>query len=344
MEILDTTIRDGGYAVDFNFSCSDVRNISSKLEEMSIGLIEIGHGMGLNASSPKNGIAAQTDEEYMRAAGEVLTKSKFGMFCIPGIARLEDLQLAADCGASFIRVGINADQIPLTEPYIREAKDLGLTVMTNYMKSYVLTPGEFAQNVMLSEKYGADCVYIVDSAGSMFPGEIQEYYDTIREYSSIKLGFHGHNNLGLAVANSVYCAKLGFDFIDCSLQGLGRSSGNACTEMFLAILEKNGYRTNVDLVELFSAGYDLLRPITNKELADPFDYVCGYAGFHTSYLNQINKCAEEFDVNPFRLIIEYSKYDQTNMDYDKLCSMAMGLQENTRLRRADLPILPNCAS
>ncbi len=344
MEILDTTIRDGGYAVDFNFSCSDVRNISSKLEEMGIGLIEIGHGMGLNASSPKNGIAAQTDEEYMRAAGEVLTKSKFGMFCIPGIARLEDLQLAADCGASFIRVGINADQIPLTEPYIREAKDLGLTVMTNYMKSYVLTPDEFAQNVMLSEKYGADCVYIVDSAGGMFPNEIQEYYNTIREYSSIRLGFHGHNNLGLAVTNSVYCAKLGFDFIDCSLQGLGRSSGNACTEMFLAILEKNGYQTDVDLVELFSAGYDLLRPITNKELADPFDYVCGYAGFHTSYLNQIHTCAEEFDVNPFRLIIEYSKHDQANMDYDKLCSVATGLQENTRLRRADQPICPNCAS
>lgn len=344
MEILDTTIRDGGYAVDFNFSCSDVRNISSKLEEMGIGLIEIGHGMGLNASSPKNGIAAQTDEEYMRAAGEVLTKSKFGMFCIPGIARLEDLQLAADCGASFIRVGINADQIPLTEPYIREAKDLGLTVMTNYMKSYVLTPDEFAQNVMLSEKYGADCVYIVDSAGGMFPNEIQEYYNTIREYSSIRLGFHGHNNLGLAVTNSVYCAKLGFDYIDCSLQGLGRSSGNACTEMFLAILEKNGYQTDVDLVELFSAGYDLLRPITNKELADPFDYVCGYAGFHTSYLNQIHTCAEEFDVNPFRLIIEYSKHDQANMDYDKLCSVAMGLQENTRLRRADQPICPNCAS
>ena len=344
MEILDTTIRDGGYAVDFNFSCSDVRNISSKLEEMGIGLIEIGHGMGLNASSPKNGVAAQTDEEYMLAAGEVLTRSKFGMFCIPGIARLEDLQLASDCGASFVRVGVNADQIPLTEPYIREAKDLGLTVMTNYMKSYVLTPEEFAQNVLLSEKYGADCVYIVDSAGSMFPNEIKKYYDTVRENSEIQLGFHGHNNLGLAVTNSVYCAKLGFDFIDCSLQGLGRSSGNACTEMFLAILEKNGYQTDVDLVELFRAGYDLLRPITDKALADPFDYVCGYAGFHTSYLDQIHTCANEFDVDPFHLIIEYSKFDQANMDYDKLCSMAAAMQKNTDLRHSDHPLCSNCAS
>ena len=107
MKILDTTIRDGSYAVDFNFSCSDVKNISSKLEEMGLELIEIGHGMGLHASSPANGLCAQTDEEYMLAANDVLTKSKFGMFCIPGIARLEDLQLAADCGASFIRVGVN---------------------------------------------------------------------------------------------------------------------------------------------------------------------------------------------------------------------------------------------
>jgi len=344
MKILDTTIRDGSYAVDFNFSCSDVKNISSKLEEMGLELIEIGHGMGLHASSPTNGLCAQTDEEYMLAAKDVLTKSKFGMFCIPGIARLEDLQLASDCGASFIRVGVNADKIPLTEPYIREAKDLGFMVMTNYMKSYVLNPEEFAQNVMLSEKYGADCVYIVDSAGSMFPNEIKKYYDAVRENSEIQLGFHGHNNLGLAVTNSVYCAHLGFDFIDCSLQGLGRSSGNASTEMVMAILDKHGYQSDIDLVDLFSAGYDLLRPITDKELTDPFDYVCGYAGFHTSYLKSINKCAAEFDVNPYQLIIEYSKYDQANMDYNKLCSIARTMQKNSQPRNTDNHLCSNCAT
>jgi 4-hydroxy 2-oxovalerate aldolase/long-chain acyl-CoA synthetase len=344
MKILDTTIRDGSYAVDFNFSCSDVRTISSKLEEMGIELIEIGHGMGLHASSPENGVCAHTDEEYLQAAGETLTKSKFGMFCIPGIARLEDLETAADYGASFVRVGINADRVPLTEPYIREADNLGLTVMTNYMKSYILTPEIFAENVLLSEKYGADCVYVVDSAGSMFPDEIKKYYDAVREVSEIQLGFHGHNNLGLAVSNSAYCAHLGFDFIDCSLQGLGRSSGNASTEMLMAILEKKGYESDIDLVELFSAGYDLLRPITDKALTDPFDYVCGYAGFHTSFLKYIRKCADEYKVNPYRLIIEYAKQDQTNMDYKKLCRIAMRMKKISLARSSDTMLCSNCAT
>ncbi|HKM41421.1 MAG TPA: 4-hydroxy-2-oxovalerate aldolase [Methanocorpusculum sp.] len=343
MKILDTTIRDGSYAVDFNFTSSDVRTISSKLEEMGIELIEIGHGMGLHASSPKNGVCAQTDEEYLQVASETLSRSKFGMFCIPGIARLEDLQLASDYGASFVRVGINADQVPLTEPYIREAEDLGLTVMTNYMKSYVLTPEIFAENVLLSEKYGADCVYVVDSAGSMFPDEIKKYYDAVREVSEIQLGFHGHNNLGLAVSNSAYCAHLGFDFIDCSLQGLGRSSGNASTEMVMAILEKKGYQSDIDLVELFSAGYDLLHPITDRKLTDPFDYVCGYAGFHTSFLKYIRRCANEYNVNPYRLIIEYAKYDQANMDYKKLCRIAMRMKKISLPRNSDTMLCPNCA-
>ncbi|MBR2402441.1 MAG: 4-hydroxy-2-oxovalerate aldolase [Lachnospiraceae bacterium] len=328
MKILDTTIRDGSYAVDFKFSCDDVVEITTKLEKLGIEYVEIGHGMGLNASSLEHGLALHSDLEYMNAVKDKFKNVKIGFFCIPGIARLEDLKLAKDNGVDFVRVGINADKPEKTEPYIREAKSLGMTVMTNFMKSYVVTPEQFAINAKQVEEYGTDYVYIVDSAGCMLASEIGEYYDAVRKVSNVKLGFHGHDNLGLAVANSIYCVEKGFDLIDCSLQGLGRSIGNASTEMVVMTLDKMNYPINIDIPCLLEYGYVLLRDITNRKLQNPLDLVCGYAGFHSGYLKDIYKCCNEKKVDPLRLIIAYSKIDKKNMDYKLLCKVAEDLPKD----------------
>ncbi|MCM1054515.1 MAG: 4-hydroxy-2-oxovalerate aldolase [Bacteroides sp.] len=328
MKILDTTIRDGSYAVDFRFSCDDVKEIVSKLDKLGFEFIEIGHGQGLNASSPEHGIAMHTDIEYMDACQSVIKNSKFGVFCIPGIARLKDLYIAKEHGVSFIRVGVNADQPKLAKEYIQEAKKLGLTVMTNFMKSYIVQAEQFAENSCIAEEYGSDYVYIVDSAGCMLPSDLEKYCEAIRKRTNVKLGFHGHNNLGLAVANSLYCAQENFDLIDCSLQGLGRSLGNAPTEMFVLALEKTGYHTGIDIPCLLEYGYVLLQDISKKELQNPLDLVCGYAGFHSGFLRDIYKCCYELNVDPLRLIIEYSKYDKKTLNYKKLCEIAKGLPKD----------------
>ena len=287
MKILDTTIRDGSYAVDFKFSCTDVQEIAKKLEKLGLEYIEIGHGQGLNASSPKHGVALHSDVEYMEAARSVLKNAKFGFFCIPGLARIEDLHLAKEHGVSFIRIGVNADQPELAKDYISEAKKLGFTVMTNFMKSYIVQPEQFAKNASYVECYGSDYVYIVDSAGCMLPKDLDAYCEAIRARSNVKLGFHGHNNLGMAVSNSFYCVEKGFDMIDCSIQGLGRSSGNASLEMLVMSLERAGYSLGIDIPCLLEYGYVLLQDITKKELQSPLDLVCGYAGFHSGYLIEI---------------------------------------------------------
>ena len=328
MKILDTTIRDGSYAVDFKFSCDDVEEITERLEKLGIEYIEIGHGMGLNASSPQNGVSMHSDIEYMNVARRTLKNSKFGFFCIPGIARIEDLHIASENGVSFIRVGVNADQAEKAREYIVEAKRLGFTVMTNFMKSYIVTPQEFADNAVLAEEYGADYVYLVDSAGSMLPHEIGEYYDAVRCKTNVKMGFHGHNNLGLAVSNSIYCVEKGFDLIDCSLQGLGRSLGNASTEMVVMALEKMGYKLGIDIPRLLEYGYVSLRDITTRSLQHPLDLICGYAEFHSGYLKDIYKCCNEKKVDPLRLIIAYSAIDKENMDYEKLCEIEETLPED----------------
>lgn len=322
MKLLDTTIRDGSYAIDFKFTCDDVIDIAKKSEKLGFEFIEIGHGQGLNASSPEHGISLHTDVEYMRAAKSNVMNAKLGIFCIPGIARIEDLHIAKEHGMSFVRVGVNVDQPERAKEYVLEGKKLGLTVMVNFMKSYIATPEQFAQSCYEVEQYGADYVYIVDSAGCMLPEELGRYYDAVREKSQISMGFHGHNNMGLAVANSIYCAEKGFSLIDCSFQGLGRSSGNASTEMLVMAMMKKGLLQDVDIPRFLEYGYSALRNISPKTLEHPLDLICGYAGFHSGYLKDIYKCCIEKGVDPLRLILAYSEVDQKNMDYEKLCQIA----------------------
>lgn len=326
MIILDTTIRDGSYAVDFKFTCGDIRKAVSKLTKLGIEYIEIGHGQGLSASSPEHGIALCSDDEYLDAALEVAGNSKIGMFCIPGIARPGDITRAREHGLSFVRIGVSVDKVGEAMPYIEEAIKVGVIPMVNFMKTYIFSPKLFAQKAKFAWQNGAKVIYMVDSAGCMLPHELAAYVEATNEVApEISLGFHGHNNLGLAVANSLQCVELGVDFIDCTFQGLGRSLGNTSTEMFvMALKKKYGEKAcNIDIPRLLEYGYILLKNISSqREIQNPLDLVCGYAGFHSSFLKEIFKCCEEKNVDPLRLIIAYSFENRESMDYEKLCKVA----------------------
>ncbi|HJP17164.1 MAG: 4-hydroxy-2-oxopentanoic acid aldolase [Gammaproteobacteria bacterium] len=331
--IIDTTLRDGSYAVNFSFSMTDTSIICRELESAGFEYIEIGHGVGMNASNRGYGVAAHTDEEYMIAAESVLKKAKYGMFCIPGIAELKNIDIAAKHNIGFLRIGTDIDKVASSEPFIKKAKDYGMLVSSNFMKSYSFSPEEFAKKVKLSEQYGADIIYIVDSAGGMFPEQIKEYYKVIREISDIPLGFHGHDNLGLAIANSLVAIDAGIDYIDSSLQGLGRSSGNASTEILLATFLKKGYATNIDFLKVLEIGQKYIQPLINVTGKVPLDIVSGFADFHSSFMHHIQKFAAKYSVDPAVLMIEYTKVNKVNMEEDVLESIAqkMSGKENIYL-------------
>lgn len=331
LQILETTLRDGSYAINFTFTSQDTAIICKELEQAGFDYIEIGHGVGFNASNRGHGKAVQTDAEYCQAAAGALKKAKFGMFCIPGIARLDDIDMAADYGMGFIRVGTNVTEVAGSKDFIERAKKHGMFVAANFMKSYALSPREFAQNVKLSQAYGADMVYIVDSAGGMFPEDIKAYYEAIREVSSLPVGFHGHDNLALAVSNSLFAAEIGIDFIDTSLQGLGRSSGNAATETMLAILLRRGFEIQQDFLKVLDIGQKYIQPLLGSKMRQPLDIVGGYAGFHSSYMHYIQKYSAKHQVNPAILIIELCKVDKVNVDEAQLDQIARNIK-----READL--------
>lgn len=310
---MDVTLRDGSYAINFQFSEYDTSVLCNGLEQTGIEYIEIGHGMGLNASCPRNGEALCTDEEYLYAAQKKCQNAKYGMFCIPGIARLEDIQLLKNYGGTFVRIGTNVTEITTSKEYINKAKECGLEVMANYMKSYVATAEEFREGVRLSKAYGADVVYVVDSAGGMAPEDIRKYFEVIKE-EDMKAGFHGHDNLGLAISNSLYAAELGFDYIDTSLKGMGRSAGNAATELVVANLQKRYGIDKYDCKKLIECGEYFVKPLYTHSNYSALDVYCGIAEFHTSYMKSIHKCASKHNVNPLDLIVEYTKFDKVNMN------------------------------
>jgi 4-hydroxy-2-oxovalerate aldolase len=315
-KILEVTLRDGSYAINFQFTAADTALICRELEQAGFDTIEIGHGVGLGAAGSRKDAAAESDQAYMRAAAETLKHAKWGMFCIPGIAKLEDVDEAANFGMGFIRIGTNVTEAHLAEPFIARAKRHGMFVAANFMKSYAMQPTEFAQTARLAQSFGADVVYIVDSAGGMLTEELEQYIRAVKDVCDVSLGFHGHNNLDLAVANSLRAAELGVSIIDTSLQGMGRGAGNTPTEIFLVAMERKGVRMGINPLAVMDIGERYIKPFIQRSGYDSIDMVTGYARFHSSYMGIIREFSSKYRVDPRRLIIALCEEDKVNAPRD----------------------------
>ncbi len=331
VEILDCTLRDGSYAVNFSFTSRDTAVLCRELEACGVKWIEVGHGVGFNAASMGMGEAAESDAAYLEAAAGALRTAKFGAFCIPGVARLSDLDMAAGFGMGFVRVGTNVTEVASGRPFIERARQHGMFVCANFMKSYAMEPREFAAAVCQAEEYGAQMVYVVDSAGGMFPETVRSYVKASQDVSSIQLGFHGHDNLRLSVANSLAAVEAGCSWIDGSLQGLGRSSGNAPTEILVGALAKRGYETGVDFLRVLALGHSHVQPLITATGAAVLDVVSGYAEFHSSYMHHIMEAAAKYGVSPAALIVEVCKVDRVQVDRQLVECVAKTLPVQTDL-------------
>lgn len=329
IKILDCTLRDGSYAIDFQFTARETAIIASALENAGIRFIEIGHGLGLNAARAGHGASAATDEEYLQAASRALSKAQWGMFFIPGVGRHKDLELAASYGMHFVRIGANVTEIEVAESYIAYAKQLGIFVSVNLMKSYVLPPGEVATRAKWAEGLGADLVYLVDSAGGMLPEDVRRYVDEMKNVLSIPIGFHGHDNLSLATANTLMAIECGATYVDTTLQGLGRSSGNVATEVMATILKKQGLDLAIDIMYLMDIGQRLIKPMLQERGYDPIGIISGYAQFHSSYLKTILKYADLYKVDPRDLIIGVCEVDRVHVSDELVEGIAKRLAEQS---------------
>lgn len=324
VNILDCTLRDGSYAIDFQFSEVDTSDLTRELSDSGIKYVEVGHGIGLGATRKKMGVARATDLEYCQAANNSISpNSKWGMFCIPGIASIEDLQMAIENGIGFVRVGTDIDKVHESEPFITLAKKNGIEVFSNFMKSYILNPKEFSLLAKKSFDYGVDGVYLVDSAGGMLTSEVRDYIrETFYVNPDKQVGFHGHNNLGLAMANASVCIEEGVKFIDSSLQGMGRSSGNVATEHLVCLLHRLNYNIDLDPIMIMDIGERLVRPLIQNKGISSLDITAGLSLFHSSYMNKVLSIAKQNCVDPRLLIYELCKINKMSAPESLLLDIA----------------------
>jgi 4-hydroxy 2-oxovalerate aldolase len=312
--ILDCTLRDGSYVVHQRFTADDTARVCAELEAGGVRQIEIGHGAGLGASGPRHGIAAASDKDHIEAASRTLQKARFGTFYIPGVGSTNDLDMARDHGMHFVRVGTTADQCKAAWAHIEYARRIGFDVFYSAMKSYLATPAALLAAIRTAVECGAQAAYVVDSAGALIPIEVKAYVEVLTSELDVPIGFHGHNNFMLANANCLAAWEAGATFFDGTLQGIGRSGGNAQTEILAIMFEKMKVDTGLNVRYLLDAGERLIRPFMNVETggATALNVVIGMAGFHSTYLDRVNSAARQHGVDLKDLIIAVCKYDRVD--------------------------------
>lgn len=326
IRIVDTTLRDGSHAVKHQFTLEDVKSIASALDEAGVYGIEISHGDGLAGSSIQYGWALYSDEQRLSSASEVVKNNKIAILLIPGIGTRKDLQRAIEHGAKIARIATHVTEADISEQHIKMAKDMGLEVMTFLMLAHMESPGKVLEQAKLMESYGADVVYVVDSAGAMLPDDARARVGTLKEHLTVEVGFHAHNNLGLAIGNTLAAIQEGATVVDGTLCGLGAGAGNAPTEVLVAVLDKLSYKTDIDLYKIMDAAEDVMRPRMHRpQIIDMASLTLGYAGVYSSFLLHIYKAAERFKVEPLDILLELGRRKVVGGQEDMIVDVAYEL-------------------
>ena len=326
IRIVDTTLRDGSHAVKHQFTLEDVKSIASALDEAGVYGIEVSHGDGLAGSSIQYGWALYSDEQRLSSASEVVKNNKIAILLIPGIGTKKDLQRAIEHGAKIARIATHVTEADISEQHIKMAKDMGLEVMTFLMLAHMESPGKVLEQAKLMESYGADVVYVVDSAGAMLPDDARARVGTLKEHLTVEVGFHAHNNLGLAIGNTLAAIQEGATVVDGTLCGLGAGAGNAPTEVLVAVLDKLSYKTDIDLYKIMDAAEDVMRPRMHRpQIIDMASLTLGYAGVYSSFLLHIYKAAERFKVEPLDILLELGRRKVVGGQEDMIVDVAYEL-------------------
>lgn len=327
--LLDATLRDGSYSVEYQFNADDTKLIAKVLDEAGIEMIEVGPGVGLNAQKSSVYKPAASDLEYIKAARSVVKHAKIGAFFVVGVGREEDIIMAADNGLDFLRIGVNVDRYQETFPFVKLSKEKGMMTCINLMKSYAVEADEFAKIAVDCYNAGADAVYIVDSSGGMLPEKVGEFVRKSKELNpNIVLGFHGHDNLGMAIANSLAAIDNGATYIDSTVRGLGRSSGNTISEKLMLVLKRRGMDIPQDIDMLLRLSDEVIKPYIQPESAR--DIIYGYSQFHSSFLGIVKRYADKYNADVNALIVAYTKLDKLGIDEVLLNKTAAELKDTAK--------------
>ncbi|MGJ9385022.1 4-hydroxy-2-oxovalerate aldolase [Salipaludibacillus sp. CF4.18] len=333
--ITEVALRDGSHAIGHQYTLEQVTAVSKALDEANVPYIEVSHGDGLGGSSQQFGTSLTDEMKLIEAAVSVSKHAKVAVLLLPGVGTMKDLRQAADIGAKMARVATHVTEADVSPQHINLAKELGMETVGFLMMSHMAPVAKLVEQAKLMESYGADTVYVVDSAGALLPHEVRERIRAMRQELTVNIGFHGHNNLSLAMANTLVAIEEGATRIDGSIRCLGAGAGNTQTEVLIAVLERLGLNTGVDLYKMMDLAENIVAPILKKpqEIAKD-SLVMGYAGVYSSFLLHAQRAAKQFNIDSRDILIELGKRKVVGGQEDMIIDVASEIAKRQKIVNA----------
>jgi 4-hydroxy-2-oxovalerate/4-hydroxy-2-oxohexanoate aldolase len=333
----DMTLRDGMHPKRHQISLDQMRAIARGLDAAGVPLIEVTHGDGLGGASVNYGFPAHSDEAYLEAVIGELKQAKVSALLLPGIGTVDHLRMAHGLGVNTIRVATHCTEADVSGQHIGLARELGMDTVGFLMMAHMAPPELLVEQAKLMESYGANCIYITDSAGYMLPDDVRARLVPVREAlrPETELGFHGHHNLAMGIANSLAAIEAGACRIDAAAAGLGAGAGNTPMEVFVAVCERMGIETGVNVFAISDVAEDLVLPIMDAPIRIDRDALTlGYAGVYSSFLLFAKRAEAKYGVPARDILVEMGRQRLVGGQEDMIEDTAMTLARERGLSRA----------
>jgi 4-hydroxy-2-oxovalerate/4-hydroxy-2-oxohexanoate aldolase len=322
----DMTLRDGMHPKRHLMTLEQMKTVACGLDAAGVPLIEVTHGDGLGGSSVNYGFPAHTDEEYLGAVVPLMKQAHVSALLIPGIGTVDHLLMAKDLGVKTIRVATHCTEADVSEQHIGKSRSLGLDTVGFLMMAHMASPEKLVTQALLMESYGANCIYITDSAGYMLPDDVRARLGAVRSALKLdtELGFHGHHNMAMGVANSIAAIEVGANRIDAAAAGLGAGAGNTPMEVFVAVCARMGIQTGVDVYKIQDVAEDLVVPMMDHAIRiDRDSLTLGYAGVYSSFLLFAKRAEKKYGVSARDILVEMGRRGMVGGQEDMIEDTAM---------------------
>ena len=340
IKFFDVTLRDGSHALKQQLTKKDIEIYCKAMDGAGMDAIVVGHGNGLGASSLQVGLSLLSDQEMLTTARRFLRQTKLGAYMIPGFGTIrDDLIPAVDAGVEIFKLGCHCTEADTTKQHIEYLAKRDLEVYGILMMYHMAAPDRLLEEAKKMESYGASGVILMDSAGASTLEMVKAGVEKLVDGLEIRVGFHAHNNMGLAVASTYTAIQEGASIVEGTINGFGAGAGNCQLEALVALLEKCNYRMDADLYKMLDTSDTIMPQITGHPMGvDSISIVSGQAGVFSAFKVHVLRAAKAFQVDPRDILVEVGRRKAVAGQEDMIVEIAEKLKEKKKAQEINYQI------